>query len=150
MLHALVLLEAHSTLRGTELASITRDSIPVELNSIKIIVSKKKAKNGGREIVIRSRFGKTICPFVAFSNWINMLNDKFSGKLSMWLNKRNFQASDQGIRDLLRSRIRQAYHAPGSIIVDEYYNKPEHPLGIDDVINQSVPVTLINQQNILL
>jgi hypothetical protein len=80
MLHALVLLEAHSTLRGTELASITRDSVTVELDSIKIIVSKKKAKNGGREIVIRPRFDKTICPFIALSNWINMLNDKFPGK----------------------------------------------------------------------
>ncbi|KAA6368148.1 MAG: hypothetical protein EZS28_036323, partial [Streblomastix strix] len=35
MLHALVLLEAHSTLRGTELASITKDSVTVELDSIK-------------------------------------------------------------------------------------------------------------------
>ncbi|KAA6355886.1 MAG: hypothetical protein EZS28_048586, partial [Streblomastix strix] len=98
-------------------------------------------------------------------------------------NKRNLQASEQGVRDLLRTRIRQAGigkeygsntirhsvmtelrktkltlqqvnmltdHAPSSIIVDEYYNKPEHPLGIDNVINQSVQATLINQQNILL
>ncbi|KAA6377817.1 MAG: hypothetical protein EZS28_026655 [Streblomastix strix] len=108
MLHALVLLEAHSTLRGTELASITRDSVTVELDSIKIIVSKKKAKNGGREIVIRPRFDKTICPNVALSNWVNMLNDKFPSKQAMWLNKRNLQASEQGVRDLLRSRIRQA------------------------------------------
>ncbi|KAA6395277.1 MAG: hypothetical protein EZS28_009196 [Streblomastix strix] len=28
-------------------------------------------------------------------------------------------------------------HAQGSIVVDEYYNKPDHPLGIDDFINQN-------------
>ncbi|KAA6388700.1 MAG: hypothetical protein EZS28_015775, partial [Streblomastix strix] len=159
-LHDLTLLEAHSTLRGTELASITRKQITVDTDCIKIIVAKRKANNGGREIVIRPRLDKTIYPYVTLSKWIEMLNNRFPNQNSVWLNKRNLQASDQGVRDLLRTRIRQARigkeygsntirhsvkiqlrksnlsleqvnqltdHAQGSIVVDEYYNKPDHP-----------------------
>ncbi|KAA6400283.1 MAG: hypothetical protein EZS28_004192 [Streblomastix strix] len=177
MLHALELLESHSTLRGTELASITRKQITVDTDCIKIIVSKRKAKNGGRQIIIRPRLDKTICPYGALSKWIEMLNNRFSNQNSVQLNKRNLQTSDQGVRDLLRTRIRQAGiskeygsntirhsvmtqlrksnlsleqvnkltdHAPGSIVVDEYYNKPDHPLSIDDFISLSVPATLVD------
>ncbi|KAA6395276.1 MAG: hypothetical protein EZS28_009195, partial [Streblomastix strix] len=103
MLHALALLEAHSTLRGTELASITRKQITVDTDCIKIIVAKRKAKNGGREIIIRPRLDKTICPYVALSKWIEMLNNRYPNQNSVWFNKRNLQASDQGVRDLLRT-----------------------------------------------
>ncbi|KAA6381200.1 MAG: hypothetical protein EZS28_023270 [Streblomastix strix] len=87
MLHALVFLEARSTLRGTEIASIRRDSVKFEYECIKLIVSKKKAKNGGRETVFRPSFGKTINPFIALWNLINILNYKFPNGQVMWLKK---------------------------------------------------------------
>ncbi|KAA6403718.1 MAG: hypothetical protein EZS28_000761 [Streblomastix strix] len=49
-LHIFTILETHSTLRGTELASITKKQITVGTDSIKIIVSKRKAKNAGEKL----------------------------------------------------------------------------------------------------
>ncbi|KAA6378340.1 MAG: hypothetical protein EZS28_026134 [Streblomastix strix] len=67
MLHALALLEVNCTLHGTELASITRKKITVDTDCIKIIVAKRKAKNGWRQIKIGPRFYRTICPVVVLS-----------------------------------------------------------------------------------
>ncbi|KAA6386040.1 MAG: hypothetical protein EZS28_018432 [Streblomastix strix] len=103
---------------------------------------------------------------------------KFLTSYELWYYKRNIVVSEQGVRDQLRARIRQAGieksywyniirhlvitelrkaklsveqvnqltdHAPGSVIIEQYYNKPEHPLGIEDIIGQSVPAALSDQ-----
>ncbi|KAA6397456.1 MAG: hypothetical protein EZS28_007020 [Streblomastix strix] len=85
-----------------------RYSVTVEKESIKTIVSKKKANSSGREIIIRYWFDKTVWPFIAHSNWFNILNGMFPNGQAMKLNIRNLQASERGVRDLLRYRIRQA------------------------------------------
>ncbi|KAA6392616.1 MAG: hypothetical protein EZS28_011855 [Streblomastix strix] len=101
ILLALALLEAHSTLRGTELASITRKEVTVGTDCVKIIVSKRKAKNGGRQIILRPRLDKTICPYAALSKQIEMFNNRFSNQNSVSLNKIILQSSDQGVSALL-------------------------------------------------
>ncbi|KAA6400671.1 MAG: hypothetical protein EZS28_003798 [Streblomastix strix] len=87
ILHVLILLEAYFTLRGSQLALITKKQITMDTDQIKTIDSKRNANNGCKEIKIRPRFNKTICPQVALSKRIEMLNNRFPNQNSVRLNK---------------------------------------------------------------
>ncbi|KAA6399158.1 MAG: hypothetical protein EZS28_005313 [Streblomastix strix] len=161
--------KAHSSLLGTVLASITRDSVTVKKESIKIIVSKKKAKNGGREIVTRSRFDKTTFPVQmdrqyrqtkeisrlqnkALEICCDIKQDKHVLKKEYGTNIiRHFLMIETKKTKLTLQQVNMLTDRTlGSVIVDEYYNNFDHSLEIDVVINQSMPATLNNQQNIYL
>ncbi|KAA6393766.1 MAG: hypothetical protein EZS28_010709 [Streblomastix strix] len=160
MQHAMVLLVAFTTMRGTQLRSMKRSEIEFDYEGMNILVLKKKAKNRGQQFSSRRKDEESICPVKALSNQLDIVKMKFPTSQALWYNKWNIKASEQGVRDQLRARIRQTAqktklsveqvnqltdHAPGSVVIEQYYNKLEHPLGIDDIIGQSVPAALSDQ-----